>query len=645
MSTLTTSIAKLEAEIAQAIESGTDQVVRKKLADARKLLKQVKELEDKLEEAKDEADDWKKRNNKLKTEISDFQKKFDDEVRKGKNLLDEKNEVKARLDSVRKDFELRGESLDFVKEILTAERTSDKSVHNLYNLVDSIVDFIQNEVKECYSATGQDLNDFFGSNVDAWAANRKKIWIQGKTSIAFVGEFSAGKTSIVNRILSQDNPNVPLLPVNSKATTAIPTYISGGVSTFFQFVTPDNELKSISERTFKRVSKEVLDQVRGVSSLIQYFVMTYKNPHLERLSILDTPGFSSNDKEDAERTIGVINECDALFWVVDVNAGNVNRESIKIIRNNLTKPLYVVINQIDTKSTKDVDSVEKLIRKTLQNEGVKIDGIIRFSKKEPLNNILSPILAIKHNTEREQYLTNLVNDMTSKVNNLSAVVKSVHQECNRLENQHQQLSDEFKGALFGLIEDCRSLDEIPQQRWYSNSYGLSQEQHSEFKNLLHSIRYQHVPRIDARFEEQRDTVSKLQSAWDRYSQAKDNYRRLGECLKTLNSKAKQLDQVPQTKSVSLYTAPKQQTNTVSNIQQNSAQCEYKPYINSHFIIAEKGDKVKIAYSYWLKDLNDRRDKKITGNALRKYFPECGINGWISRSNLDLALTDIHNNNV
>ena len=75
--------------------------------------------------------------------------------------------------------------------------------------------------------------------------------------------------------------------------------------------------------------------------------MTYKNPNLNGLSILDTPGFNSNDSEDKERTIEVINECDALFWVFDVNAGTVNRSSISLIKEKLNKPLYVVINKQD----------------------------------------------------------------------------------------------------------------------------------------------------------------------------------------------------------------------------------------------------------------------------------------------------------
>ena len=205
-------------------------------------------------------------------------------------------------------------------------------------------------------------------------------------------------------MLSQDDPNVPLLPVSTKATTAIPTYISGGVGTFYQFVTPNNELKKISESTFKKVSKEILDQVKGVSSLIQYFVMTYKNANLDRLSILDTPGFNSNDKEDAERTIGVINECDALFWVFDVNNGTVNRSSIDLIKRHLKKPLYVVINKVDSKAPTEVDKVESLIMKTLSEAGLNVNKIIRFSQKAPLSDIMNVIKNIPHDSQKEGYL-------------------------------------------------------------------------------------------------------------------------------------------------------------------------------------------------------------------------------------------------
>ena len=536
-------IAELEAEIAKALEGGTDEIVKKKLAEVDKLAKKIKGLEADLEEAEDEADSLKRKTKTLQNENSGLQEELENEIRKGKKLIEEIEEVKSRLEQVEKDFAIREEALDFVKEILTAERTSDESVQTLYKNVDGIVDYIRGEVRDSLVAIYGNQQAISETEILSWAIAKKKSWIQGKTSIAFVGEFSAGKTSIVNRILSQDDPNVPRLPVSTKATTAIPTYISGGVSTYYQFVTPGNELKGISEETFKRVNKDVLDQVKGVSSLIQYFVMTYKNPNLDKLSILDTPGFNSNDSEDAERTIGVINECDALFWVFDVNAGTVNRSSIKIIKDNLTKPLYVVINQIDTKSKSDVDSVENLIRKTLQDEGIKIESIIRFSKKEPLENIMGPILAIKHDNSREQYLEELLSMLSERVKELANKTKAALKKSNQIENKHKWLVDSFVRSINNLSDACAAVAEIPRpnSRWFGeDDYRISQADYSRFISLLERICKTHTAEIVSQYDDQIEAVSELQISWNEHSQAKFNQKRLEECLGTLQKKAKVL---------------------------------------------------------------------------------------------------------
>ena len=101
-------------------------------------------------------------------------------------------------------------------------------MNEFYKKLDKLKDFITGELRETIkNIIGLDETKqkiVFGENLDRWITAQKKTWIKGKTSIAFVGEFSAGKTSIVNRILSMDNPDVPRLPVSTKATTAIPTH-------------------------------------------------------------------------------------------------------------------------------------------------------------------------------------------------------------------------------------------------------------------------------------------------------------------------------------------------------------------------------------------------------------------------------------
>ena len=149
-----------------------------------------------------------------------------------KAAKDELNTLSEKLKQVTDELSLKMESLTFVQAILSAPEFSDSITTNLFKKVDALSNFVEGDMYDTLKAVGDYKptdDSLFEADLRRWEAVQKKSWIAGKTAIAFVGEFSAGKTSIVNRILSQDDPNVPRLPVSTKATTAIPTYISGGV--------------------------------------------------------------------------------------------------------------------------------------------------------------------------------------------------------------------------------------------------------------------------------------------------------------------------------------------------------------------------------------------------------------------------------
>ncbi len=313
--------------------------------EVKRLKKQLEEAEEELEEAEDSAKKTKRQlaqkmeeNGNLLDQISSLNRSIND-------LTTSLDSTKDALYETSKSLETANGSLSFVQEVLTATPINSESLIEKDKKINALSNYVFFDLQELFKQyfSPNDFSDYiFGQGLFQWEAVKRKSWIEGKKSIAFIGEFSAGKTSIVNRILSQDNPDVTLLPVSTKATTAIPTYIAGGDYTTYQFYSPDGNLKGISEETFKKVSKEILGNVEGVSELIKYFVMTYKNPYLDGLSILDTPGFSSGDNQDAVRTIDVINECDALFWVFDVNAGTVNRSSLAVIKDNMHRPLVSI---------------------------------------------------------------------------------------------------------------------------------------------------------------------------------------------------------------------------------------------------------------------------------------------------------------
>lgn len=556
---LTTALSQIKTSSETTIDIATSIDTSKLNDKISKLEKEIADLEEELEETEDSLTEERKRLKKKIEECSKLEEDNETQLKALKQKERELEEVQHELGSVRieleeklEEIQVKNDSLSFVQGVLIAPKVKDSDIKSLSELIDKIVIFIQGELRDCINHWKPIRNEsFFKEEANIWANSRKKIWLRNKTTIAFVGEFSAGKTSIVNRILSQDKPDVPKLPVSTKATTAIPTYVTGGSKNkpLFAFLTPDNILKEIDNTTFSIVTKEVLEQVKGVSSLIKYFVLKYNNENLKDLSILDTPGFNSNDEEDAIRTIEVINECDALFWVFDVNNGTVNRSSIKTIKDNLTKPLYIVINKVDSKSKGEVDKVEQLIKQQLKDEGLQVHGFIRFSSKAPLSDIMSTIQKIQK-VEEEEYI-DLLN---AKVN---ASIKIVSKECNEAKNvcdanrkNIYELDRNFEQVISVLLDDCQEVQEIPYydpENGFLNfrdpNYKISVERKEEFDALLSKIGEEHISSLKALFRKQKPIVEESQKALEVHSDLRHTLNMLAEINEKLKKLTYQLENI------------------------------------------------------------------------------------------------------
>lgn len=508
--------------------------LQSKLTESEQKIAKLKKENDDLENEVDEVNEDLKKARKEKQEAEQQKEEVEHDLKKA----GEENEKLARAKAqVEEECDGKSKSLDFVGEILDAAETSDGDVWRTEVAVDALVDFIRHDLPSAYKAADENFEEPSDPNdpqsdvaLTRWATRAKKTWLKGKKSIAFVGEFSAGKTSIVNRILGQEG----LLAVSAEATTAIPTYIMGGDSQRFSFVSPDDKMKSLSEVTFRKVSKQVLANVKGVPKLLKYFVMTSNQPALDGLSILDTPGFSSNDAEDAERTIGVINECDALYWVFDVNNGTVNRSSLKLIKENLHRPLFVVINKCDTKSKSQIDKVENLIRQTLSNEGVNVEQIIRFGNNVDPEVLLAPLEDIEKEGDDSAILSHLrylcfligLNEGT-----LKSYADNEKQEAERVDNW----IGAFKSEFDDMAQLCGNVVNFVGSHWtehlfHSDKYELSAE---EGQNLCDALKG-----LAAEIQKESKDVEDFKEVVEGASQATKDFQENNSLLKVLRAAQK-----------------------------------------------------------------------------------------------------------
>ncbi len=438
-------------------------------------------------------------------------------------------------------------SMIFMREILSAKIASDSGTKTLYKRIEDLAEFISIDlfdsikhlrVLKLINTTIDDR--YFKEWLSRWIVNERKNWIKNKTTIAFVGEFSSGKTSIINLILTNGQKGKNLLSVDNSVTTAIPTYISNASEEKYRFFSSDEKLKEISKDTFYSIDKKVIDRIGSLSSLVKYFVMTYNNPELTAISILDTPGFSSNDEEDSRRTISVINECDALFWVIDVNAGEISASSVKTLREHLKKDLYIILNKIDTMSEQSVSDVRDKVAKTLDDNNISYQNIILFSKEtSDIKDILTIVKAIKHNDEQDAFLLNIIADLDQIIEELETKVFSLQEQLNEKNIELIKIRGNFENALTAISdasEDTSSLPTFEESTFFGFSwnqhYELTKEQHQSLKNHLFSIQNQ-VDIANDLFDKMSHTESAKESYNSQYVRANNILQKLKDYRKDI----------------------------------------------------------------------------------------------------------------
>ena len=547
------------------------QNLRDKLAQSEKELKalkrQVEDLEDDLKDAKDGKKSAEK---KLKEQKDEFDKLFG----KIQHAQLERQSLQEENDRLRNLSDKRKKAIEFVSYILSApaaDRT-ERSSRQL-TLVDQMAAFIKEDfvplLRENNITANLDRADF-----ERFMANQKKTWITGKTAVAFIGEFSSGKTSIVNRLLTAGNPNATLMNVSTKASTAIPTYISSiGENAYatYSFIAKDESRKVLEGKMVEEMSKETLDEVRGMDQLINYVVREEANSFLNDISILDTPGFSSNDAKDKERTLEVVNECDALFWVIDVNNGTINQSSLAVIQEKLEKPLYIIVNKVDTKSSNEVDQVINVISSTLRSKGVEYKQIIPFSKLEDIDQLMTVIRSIRKTGQAEDYFRRVQGQLNILEGNLRREDETTRENAN---TQIQRLSLAMRGdinvlnAIVTRIRDYRrKIIDLPNRRttWLGfgeNEYVMTKQERQAFVRLLDDMANaqlkQLIEKIESLQEHAMDFGGASKEAAHKLNEIAEKYTRVSEHQEQFKKLLKGLANGGQTRQTSYQDSRKSQ---------------------------------------------------------------------------------------
>lgn len=170
-----------------------------------------------------------------------------------------------------------------------------------------------------------------------------------------IGEFSAGKTTLINALIDNKKLETSITPT----TSTIYEIHFGSNTSKAEIVLEDGSIKEI-ENIEDLNNDDLID-----TPTIKIFDTSNKIP--KETIIVDTPGLSSPTQKHRDNLMNFLPYADGMFLVIDINQPSTRSLMDFISTMKLSeKPIYVIITKSDTKAENEIESVKKYFSNELK---------------------------------------------------------------------------------------------------------------------------------------------------------------------------------------------------------------------------------------------------------------------------------------
>ncbi|KAA6336954.1 GTPase Der [termite gut metagenome] len=200
--------------------------------------------------------------------------------------------------------------------------------------------------------------------------------------IPLVGEYSSGKTSLLNSLTNGKKLETAILPTTATIFEVRFANITEKAEIFYE----DSTMREVEDISSLKNSDLVNAQ------LVKIYDSSVKIP--SSTVLVDTPGLSSLNPKHQKALAGYLPLADVILMVVDVNQG-VTASVLKFIDmvGLARKRIYITITMCDTKPESEREQVKRYIRDNIK---VPIEKIVCVSaRKEEVHELVDLIAEIQ----------------------------------------------------------------------------------------------------------------------------------------------------------------------------------------------------------------------------------------------------------
>lgn len=308
-------------------------------------------------------------------------------------------------------------------------------------------------------------------------------------TISFVGKSNVGKSSIINKLISND-----LLHVSSRSSTTLSVCINhqSKISSYLRITDNMNEtIIKGNEKIYKYIeelNRDIKNNSKKINNKrLEIFtdIINLSSNNTIIANIYDTPGYENDGIQEiwSQQTEEILKISKVIFYVIDyqqMDKGFIIDEYIKLKKYN--PDIYFIINKIDTaddynciKDENEFNSfIEKIKREFIKffNDNMKLKNIIcpknismeifpissnkynnLINDFSNFNQLITKISFIMNNSS-ELSIKKLINYCTSFINNVSTSENSMNNKTIYIPEKIKKYVDKYinkKRIIYGTV--------------------------------------------------------------------------------------------------------------------------------------------------------------------------------------------------
>ncbi|MEA3640136.1 MAG: dynamin family protein [Lamprobacter sp.] len=197
---------------------------------------------------------------------------------------------------------------------------------------------------------------FAGHHASMTAITRRiRHLAEAPLSVVVLGEFSAGKSSFLNRILATDALPMAILPKTATLTRLVHANQDEiGRVEIDRRGALGIETEVISHQDFAELQRAAkvhdIHVAQDLGRILEVRVFL-DDPLLTKLQLVDTPGFNHDQAMD-ERTLGILDRADIVLWITDAvqPAKQTEFEKLRLLKAG-GKRIWLIVNKADINVT------------------------------------------------------------------------------------------------------------------------------------------------------------------------------------------------------------------------------------------------------------------------------------------------------